>query len=99
MDATIPLPVYVSTDSEQYRRLRWRCRRGLLENDLILDRFFKCHGDRLALPWVEALIALMDLPDNDLLDLFLGRQKPIGEWDKPGVWHILTVIRGSHSFI
>ena len=28
-------------------RLRWRCRRGMLENDLILTRFLDARGDRL----------------------------------------------------
>jgi antitoxin CptB len=27
-------------------RLRWRCRRGMLENDLFIDAFLQRHGAR-----------------------------------------------------
>ncbi len=55
-------------------RLRWRCRRGLLENDLIIERFFKRFGDTLTRRHAQALESLMDLSDNDLLDLHLARK-------------------------
>ncbi|MFZ8385230.1 succinate dehydrogenase assembly factor 2, partial [Staphylococcus aureus] len=34
-------------DEDVLRRLRWRCRRGLLENDIFIDRFFEQHGAQL----------------------------------------------------
>ncbi len=52
-------------------RLKWRCRRGLLENDLFIERFFERHGSRLTQRQADGLQALMDLADNDLLDLLL----------------------------
>ena len=55
------------------RRLRWRARRGLLENDLVLDRFFAAHGNALDEATVTGLDHLLDLPDNELLDLLLER--------------------------
>ena len=61
-------------DAPGLGRLRWRCRRGLLENDLIIERFFKRFGETLTRRQAKALEALMDLSDNDLLDLHLARK-------------------------
>ena len=73
-------------------RLRWRCRRGLLENDLFIERLFT-----RSTPVTEAeaagLYALMDLADNDLLDLFLGRQQPEAALDRPEVHQVLAAVR------
>ncbi len=55
-------------------RIRWRCRRGLLENDLFIERFFEQYAKQLKRDDAVALLALMDLSDNDLLDLHLGRK-------------------------
>jgi antitoxin CptB len=55
------------------RRLRWRARRGMLENDLLLTRFFECLDDTLAPDQLDALSQLLDLPDGELLDIVLGR--------------------------
>jgi antitoxin CptB len=54
-------------------RLRWRCRRGLLENDLFIQKFFQRHGDTLTVGHARAMYELMRLTDNDLLDILLGR--------------------------
>ena len=54
-------------------RLRWRCRRGLLELDLVLERFLNVHFDQLTNAQKQALARLLDLPDNDLLDMAMGR--------------------------
>ena len=55
-------------------KLRWRCRRGLLENDLFIARFFERFDKTLNVRQADALGVLMDLSDNDLLDLFLARK-------------------------
>lgn len=62
-----------AVSAERMRRLRWRARRGLLENDLLLERFFALHGGALTDRQISGLDALLDLPDNELLDLVLGR--------------------------
>jgi antitoxin CptB len=54
-------------------RLKWRSRRGLLELDLVFDRFWKRMGDKLDDAEAAALEKLLRLPDNDLLDLVMGR--------------------------
>jgi len=60
----------------ELRRLRWRCRRGLLENDLILERFLAVRGEVIGADEVAALDRLLDLADNDLWDLLSGRSEP-----------------------
>ena len=54
-------------------KLRWRCRRGLLENDLFIERFFNRHSPDMTVGHARSMYALMELADNDLLDVFLGR--------------------------
>ena len=54
-------------------KLRWRCRRGLLENDLFIERFFNRHASSMTVGQARSMYALMELADNDLLDVFLGR--------------------------
>ena len=51
-------------------RLRWKCRRGLLELDLVLQDFLERH---LTAKDVNALNELLDLEDNDLWDIVSGR--------------------------
>jgi antitoxin CptB len=75
------------------RRLRWRARRGLLENDLIVSRFLDREGDRLDVTEVLALEALLDLPDNELLDLLLARKDPQGALDNNAVRSLLRRMR------
>ena len=50
-------------------RLYWQCRRGLLELDIVLQRFIPILKDED----VQALQTLLDLPDNDLWDIIIGR--------------------------
>ena len=57
-------------------RVRWRCRRGLLELDLILERFLERHLDALDAAQHDALMELLEYPDNDLLDCVMGRAEP-----------------------
>jgi antitoxin CptB len=78
-------------------RLKWRCRRGMLENDLLLERFFKRHEAALTQAQAQAIESLMDLPDNDLLDLLLARTEPQGELDQPDVLDVLGLIRVKHT--
>jgi antitoxin CptB len=50
-------------------RLYWKCRRGLLELDLVLQRFIPILREED----VQPLQTLLDLPDNDLWDIIIGR--------------------------
>ena len=73
--------------------LRWRSRRGLVENDLYIEKFFTTHGDQLTRRHAIGLSALMDLADNDLMDLFLRRKEPQGSLDTPEVREVLQMVR------
>ena len=63
-------------DARSLSRLKWRCRRGLLENDLLIEKFFLGHEATLSVSQAKGLNDLMDLSDNDLLDLLLRRKEP-----------------------
>ena len=67
----------------EMNRLRWRCRRGMLENDLILARFLDARGDALSDGELAALDQLLELSDNELWDLLSGRQEPEDSAVKP----------------
>lgn len=60
-------------DQEQLRRLRWRCRRGLLELDLWLGRFAERRLDTLSADECTELEALLEEADADLLAWLEGR--------------------------
>ena len=54
-------------DTASRNRLRWKCRRGLLELDIVLGRYLeKRPQDRL-------LSELLETPDNELWDIISGR--------------------------
>jgi len=80
-------------DERALSKLRWRCRRGLLENDLFIEQFFARHESGLTVSQAEALGVLMDLSDNDLLDLLLARKNPEGDLARPDVAHVLGMLR------
>jgi antitoxin CptB len=75
---------------EALRRLRWRARRGLLENDLLIERFLQREGDSLDASDIDALGRLLELPDPILFELLLGRRRPAGELDVPAVRNMLV---------
>jgi antitoxin CptB len=81
------------SDPANRSRLRWRARRGLLENDLILTRFLDAHETELTDEEVDALTRLLDLSDNALMDLVLARSEPEGELDLPHVHALLGRLR------
>ena len=60
----------------EFDRIRWRCRRGLLELDLVLQRFLECRFDGLGPDERRLFDELLDAPDNDLLDMAMGRAEP-----------------------
>ena len=74
-------------------KLRWRCRRGLLENDLFIERFFDRHASRLTVGQARGMYALMDLSDNDLMDLLLRRKELQPEIGTDEVREVLDLLR------
>ncbi len=86
-------PSVHQSDPANRARLRWRARRGLLENDIILSRFLDAHETELTDEEVDALTRLLDLSDNNLMDLVLARKEPEGEIDLPHVHTLLQRLR------
>ena len=80
-------------DERALSRLKWSCRRGLLENDLFIQRFFETYEPRLSLRQARGLQHLMDLSDNDLLDLLLRRTELPPALDRPEVRDVLGQLR------
>ena len=69
------------TNAELYR-LKSDARRGLLENDLILQRFFERYGSQLTAEDGKVLSQLLALEDNDLMDLLIGRKDSVAALEK-----------------
>ena len=69
------------SNAELYR-LKSDARRGLLENDLILQRFFERYGAQLNAEDGKVLSQLLALEDNDLMDLLIGRKDSVATLEK-----------------
>ncbi|TAK40837.1 MAG: succinate dehydrogenase assembly factor 2 [Betaproteobacteria bacterium] len=54
-------------------RLKWKCRRGLLELDLVLGRYLRRHGSKLDAQELVLLNELLDHADQDLWAIVSGR--------------------------
>lgn len=80
----------MNTLSELQRaRLRWRARRGLLENDLIITRFLDQFESELTNADVAALSVLFQMDDNDLLDILLARTQLEGIYNTPDICRLV----------
>jgi antitoxin CptB len=92
-------------DERGLSKLRWRCRRGLLENDLLIERFFARYEATLTVRQAKGMNDLMELSDNDLLDLLLKRKdsSQLSEPDAqatastPEALEVLTLLRPAAS--
>jgi succinate dehydrogenase flavin-adding protein (antitoxin of CptAB toxin-antitoxin module) len=60
-------------DRVAHDRLKWKCRRGLLELDLVLERFVERNAGAMDEGELARLGELLELPDNDLWDIVSGR--------------------------
>ena len=59
---------------KEFERARWRCRRGMLELDIVLQRFMDLHYRQLDDTQLLQFERLLALPDNDLWELICARQ-------------------------
>ncbi len=96
------LPSDERLDERALSKLKWRCRRGLLENDLFIERFFARHEAQISVSQAKGLNDLMDLSDNDLLDLLLKRKQPadlesLGSAGSPEALQVLSMLRVPES--
>ncbi|MEJ2142584.1 MAG: succinate dehydrogenase assembly factor 2 [Gammaproteobacteria bacterium] len=63
-------------DRETLARLRWQCRRGMLELDLMLQPFVEDHYKSLSEPGKAAFRKLLTYPDQELLEMLMGNKIP-----------------------
>ena len=64
-----------AVQDETLRRLRWQCRRGLLELDVLFVRFLEQHYSALNVEQQGAFQRLLEQPDQTLLAWLQGQQK------------------------
>ena len=74
-----------------FERARWRCRRGMLELDIVLLRFMDLHYRQLDDTGLQQFERLLELPDNDLWDLICTKQANSDERLQP----VLELLRRS----
>jgi antitoxin CptB len=65
--------------NDDVKMLRWRCRRGMRELDLLLTRFLDTEFDSLNAPLRHAFAELLECDDQDILDWLMGRAEPPGD--------------------
>ena len=59
-----------------FKRVRWRCRRGLLELDIVLGRFIEKNYAGLDESQQAIFDVLLDMPDTELWDMIAGKAVP-----------------------
>jgi antitoxin CptB len=95
MDPATMIPSAHQADPKRRARLRWRSRRGLLENDLVLTRFLDRHEESLSDDDVGALTQLLELSDNELMDLILARTDLTQALDAPATRRVVELLRSA----
>jgi len=80
----------IDTHDAAVRRMEWRCRRGMLEMDLLFVDFVSHHLPSLSDVQIAALDKLLDLPDNELWNLVSEGQ----EVKDLATSQVLTMLRG-----
>jgi antitoxin CptB len=63
-------------DTQRVYTLRWRCRRGMKELDVLLTRYLERDYHKVPLPQRQAFESLLEMADPDILDYILGRKTP-----------------------
>lgn len=77
---------------QQKAKIRWYCRRGMLELDLLLNRFMETQFDGLSQVQVNAFEALLQCQDPELYAWLLGLEPPSNK----EFMDIVDYIRNSH---
>jgi antitoxin CptB len=70
-------------------KIMWQCRRGMLELDLMLNRFVSDHLDNLTTRQITAFEQLLTYPDPDIYVWLMGSNVPFEQ----EFVDIVTVIR------
>ncbi|EGV20393.1 FAD assembly factor SdhE [Thiocapsa marina] len=86
-----------SSTELEIRRLRWQCRRGMLELDHLLDRFLDLGYRGLSQAQRLAFVRLLGEQDQRLSDWFMSRTQPPDTELSDLVRHIVEVVRERHG--
>jgi len=65
----------LDTKEQELQKLKWRCRRGIKELDLIFTNFLESHYP-LSVKQTQLTESLLDVNDLDLYDWFTGKSEP-----------------------
>jgi succinate dehydrogenase flavin-adding protein (antitoxin of CptAB toxin-antitoxin module) len=66
----------MSAADRELERIRWHCRRGLLELDLVLNAFLERHLAALTPRELDTLRSILERPDPELLDFVMAHSDP-----------------------
>lgn len=58
----------------EFSRLKWQCRRGMKELDLLLTRYLEQEYNRASLAEQQTFQTLLELPDIDLYAYLIGQE-------------------------
>ena len=83
---------YFVLDEQAKKRLFWHCRRGMLELDLLLQRFLEKKIDSLAPEEIEAFDTLLGCTDPELYAWLMGQAQP----EDNRLKHIVATIRATY---
>ncbi|OGT23267.1 MAG: hypothetical protein A2W47_06510 [Gammaproteobacteria bacterium RIFCSPHIGHO2_12_38_15] len=61
-------------------KIKWRCRRGMLELDLLLFPFYEKNFEQLSSSNQKLFIKFLDSPDPAIYNWFLGAETPPDEF-------------------
>lgn len=74
-------------------RLKWQCRRGMRELDVLLSNYLERHYPVSDESYKTAFRQLLELPDPELMRYLLSGETPAD----PDLAHVVKRIRGSAS--
>ncbi len=77
----------------EFRRLNWRCRRGMLELDIVLQRFAEHQLMTLDLAELSAFDVLLDFPDNEFLDVVTDKLHVNAAINTPAMQRLMRKLR------
>jgi antitoxin CptB len=64
------------SSSEEVSRLRWHCRRGMRELDVLLRRYLDEDYPRASPPERDAFARILELQDPEIFGYLVGRESP-----------------------
>ena len=79
------------SEDNEYARLKWRCRRGMLELDLLLLPFIEQGYPVLTAAEKRQFHTLLDLEDQDLLEYLMQQRPP----EDASLTHVISKIRNA----